>query len=393
MLRYKKGMILIVSYLVIMVLIILSSAFLTQSFTERRIAAKEKNRIQAFYLAEAGIEAACQNLRQNWDGFTSGLPRTNALNQIFDYGSFSVDIENGPVANTVKLLSTGTAQTTERILEEVVRGTVGGGMTDYDFALLTCGNLFLEENASIQNQDVYVNGNLEIKSPDGISGGDAYVKGNATLSGNGSVTGNINANKNITVNAGSTIDGDAASKKIVANNGSITGTVTSNAVPDPVDEAALQAKADSYKLSAADWANYKTQAQAEGNYHEGSFSPSGSYSGIHYIEGNVVVNSDFSGTATFVITGNVELQGGTADISPAEGSDYSFIVGGNLQSTAEATGRLAGVIYCQGNFRLSTTITFAGAVICYGNLYGSSDFCIAFPVAETVLEILSWREL
>lgn len=391
--RHKKGMMLIVSYLVIMVLIILGSAFITQSFTERRVAEKEKNRIQAFYLAESGIATACDGLRQNWEGFTSGLPRTRVFTQNFDYGGFSVDIESGPLADTVRLISTGTTQTTERIIEEVVRGTVGEGMEGYDFALLACGNLFLEGNASIENQDVYVNGNMEIRSVNGITGGNAYAKGTATLANGGSVTGSINANKNITVNTGSIIDGDAASKRTVTNNGTITGTTTSGAVPDPVDEAALQAKADSYRLSEDDWTNYETQARSEGNYHEGNFSPSGSYTGTHYVNGNVIVGSDFSGTATFVITGNVEFQGGTADLSPGGGNDYSFIVGGNFQSTAEATGMLGGVIYCEGNFRLSTAITFAGAVICYGNLYGSSDFCISFPTAETTLEVLSWREL
>ncbi len=389
----KRGAALILSFMAIVILTILGTAAISRSISERSITQRYVESTQAFWLAEGGLAVAYKGLTENWDGYTTGLPRSNVFSQSFANGSFSVDLEVGPLPNTVKVISRGTKGTVERTLEEIIRGTVGSGLPGFDFAALAAGNLLLEGNASIQNQDVYVNGNLEVRSTDAISGGDAYAKGNATLSDGGSVTGNVNANGNITVNSGSTITGDATSKETVNNNGTITGTTTSNATPDPVDAAALQAKVDSYRLSSQDWDNYKTEAQAEGNYHAGTFYPSGNYTGIHYVDGNLVLGSDVSGTATFVVEGNVSFESGNVSLNPALDSDYSFIIGGNFESTDTASGNLGGVIYTEGNFRVSTDVAIAGAVLAFGNLRGSGDFSIEFPVAETNLEILSWREL
>ncbi len=379
--------------MVIVVLIILGAATISRTITERFLTQRYVESTQAFWLAEGGLAVAYRGLTENWDGYTTGLPRSNVFSQSFANGSFSVDIEVGPLLNTVKVISKGTKGTVERTIEEIIRGTVGSGLPGFDFAVLAAGNLLLEGSGSIQNQDVYVNGNLEVHSTDAITGGDVYAKGNATLKDGGSISGNVNANGNITVNSGSTITGDATSKGTVNNNGTITGTITSNVTPDPVDAAALQAKAESYRLSSQDWDNYETEAQAEGNYHAGTFYPSGSYAGIHYVDGNLVIGSDISGTATFVVEGNVSFESGDVSLVPALGSDYSLIIGGNVESTTTASGTLGGVIYTEGNFNVSSDIALQGAVICYGNLRGSGDFNIEFPVAGTTLEILSWREL
>ena len=393
----KRGIALIVAFMVIAVLTTFSLVISVRSMSERSIAQRYRESTQAFWLAEGGLAVAYRGLTENWDGYTTGLPRSNVFSQSFENGSFSVDIEVGPLPDTVKVISRGTAGTTERALEEIIRGTVGSGLPGYDFAVLVAGNFFLAGSGSIQNQDVYVNGNLEVVSPDAITGGDVYATGNVALNTtvtSGSINGNVNANGNITVNSGSTITGDATAKGNVNNSGTITGTTTSNATPDPVDAAALLAKAESYRLSSQDWDNYKTEAQLEGNYHAGTFSPtSGSYTGIHYVDGNLVIGSDISGTATFVVEGNVNFESGNVSLDPALGSDYSFIIKGNVESTATASGSLGGVIYTEGNFRVSTDITIDGAILCYGNLYGSGDFNIDFPVAGTTLEILSWREL
>lgn len=390
----KRGIALIVAFMVIVVLTTFSLVISVRSMSERSIAQRYRESTQAFWLAEGGLAVAYKGLKENWVGYTTGLPRRNVFSQSFENGgSFSVDIEVGPLPDTVKVISRGTKGTSERTIEEIIRGTVGSGLPGFDFAALAAGNLFLEGNASIQNQDVYVNGNLEVRSTDAISGGDAYAKGNATLSGGGSITGNVNANGNITVNSGSTITGDATSKGNVNNSGTITGTTTSHATPDPVDAAALQAKVNSYRLSSQDWNNYKTAAQAGGNYHAGNFYPSGSYTGIHYVGGNLVIGSNVSGTATFVVEGNVSFESGNVSLNPPLGSDYSFIIGGNFASTATASGTLGGVIYTEGNFQVSTDVAIAGAVLAFGNLYGSGDFNIKFPVAGATLEILSWREL
>jgi len=407
-LKDRKGIMLITCYLVIVVLTILGSAFLVRSVSEKRIAERERDSIQALWLAEAGIDKAIWYLTNtapngSTDGTwrttaypaTPGLSPTDPQQESLGSGNYTIWVENGPVdiANTIKVTSEGAVGTAQRTLEEIIRMTGGGGLSGFNFAVLAGGNLHLEGNGSIQNQDVYVNGNLEVRSPNGINGGDVYAKGNTTLRDGGNVTGNVNANGNITVNSGSIITGDATSAGTVNNNGIITGTSTSGAVPDPVDEAALQALLDSYRVSEGDWDNYKTAAQEEGNYYAGNLSLSGDYSGTYYVDGNVTIDADVSGAATFVIDGNVKFKSGNVSLDSAPGDDYAFIIKKNVESTDDASGSLGGVIYTEGNFKVSSGIALDGAVICFGNLHISGDFNIGFPVGGGTLEILSWREL
>lgn len=58
----NKGMILVASYMVITVLVVLTVGFATRSIGEQRIASKEKDSIQAFWLAEAGLDRAISDL-------------------------------------------------------------------------------------------------------------------------------------------------------------------------------------------------------------------------------------------------------------------------------------------------------------------------------------------
>ena len=63
MLKNKKGIVLIASYIVIVVLTILGAAFISRSLSETRIAERERNYMQAFYIAEAGVDYAIEQLR------------------------------------------------------------------------------------------------------------------------------------------------------------------------------------------------------------------------------------------------------------------------------------------------------------------------------------------
>ena len=62
----KQGSLFVTSYLVIVVLIILGAAFVMISATEGKVAERQKKVTQAFYLAEAGLERAIYDLRQDF---------------------------------------------------------------------------------------------------------------------------------------------------------------------------------------------------------------------------------------------------------------------------------------------------------------------------------------
>lgn len=97
MTKNKKGIVLITSYIVITVLTILGAAFVSRSISEARIAEHEKNYVQAFYLAEAGIDYALAQLR---DGTLSG-EKTASLENIGTYSCTWQRIGSSPQWETI----------------------------------------------------------------------------------------------------------------------------------------------------------------------------------------------------------------------------------------------------------------------------------------------------
>lgn len=70
----KRGMVLIICYMVIMVLSILGAAFLARSFNERSVTSKYLDSTQAFWAAEAGVSQAMVTMEDNdWVPVNIGL--------------------------------------------------------------------------------------------------------------------------------------------------------------------------------------------------------------------------------------------------------------------------------------------------------------------------------
>ncbi len=78
--KNKKGIALITAYIVIAVLTALGAAFISRSISEMRIAERDRNSIQAFYIAEAGIDYAIEEMRSGntSDEDTATLNDSNA---------------------------------------------------------------------------------------------------------------------------------------------------------------------------------------------------------------------------------------------------------------------------------------------------------------------------
>lgn len=109
-LKNRKGTVLIICYFVIVILLVLGSVLLFRSVNEKRFVERERDSIQAFYLAEAGIDWAINELRK-----TVTKSFQNGVEPAADYSKTKdTEInEQNPVANY-----TGSALL-------VVNGTIG----------------------------------------------------------------------------------------------------------------------------------------------------------------------------------------------------------------------------------------------------------------------------
>lgn len=65
--KNKKGAMLVISYLVILILLLLGAMFFARSIGESRTAERQKRAVQAFSIAEGGLERALYDLRQDFE--------------------------------------------------------------------------------------------------------------------------------------------------------------------------------------------------------------------------------------------------------------------------------------------------------------------------------------
>ena len=87
--RGQEGIALVITLLVMTLLLIMGSAFMSISSTETLIAINERNRVQAYHLAEAGAERAIAQLTAN-SGYVGTIPQNADVN--LGPGSYRVDV-------------------------------------------------------------------------------------------------------------------------------------------------------------------------------------------------------------------------------------------------------------------------------------------------------------
>src|SRR3989338_6064579 len=110
----NRGSLLILSYLVIFALLALGAAFIAMSVNENRIAERQRRTTLTLHIAEAGIERALYDLRQDFvndasspswaDGDINGMalgPNTASFYTI-TYGAGSTSLNGGSYAVQLK---------------------------------------------------------------------------------------------------------------------------------------------------------------------------------------------------------------------------------------------------------------------------------------------------
>ncbi len=112
MLKNKKGIALITAYIVIAVLTALGAAFISRSISEMRVAERAKNSTQAFYIAEAGIDYAIEEMRNGntSDQNTATLNDSNAT----PIGYYNVNWQRIGSSSTWEIISDGFVGDTQR---------------------------------------------------------------------------------------------------------------------------------------------------------------------------------------------------------------------------------------------------------------------------------------
>ncbi|MBU1912313.1 MAG: pilus assembly PilX N-terminal domain-containing protein [Candidatus Omnitrophica bacterium] len=157
----KRGAALIICYMVIAALILLASAFLTRSISERSVTGKYFDSTQAFWLAEAGLNKAIFELRTSYDGYPTSI--SGSLSSV--QGEYSATITsdaNDRIVTASGFIPSASAVKTKRVIVATMIKRTPTGF--YDNAIYSAGGVSIGSDCEV-NGDVIsggtVTGNVE----------------------------------------------------------------------------------------------------------------------------------------------------------------------------------------------------------------------------------------
>ncbi|MFH1678505.1 MAG: hypothetical protein ABH914_02670 [Candidatus Omnitrophota bacterium] len=161
----KKGIILIVSYMVIGVLIVLGIGFIARTMTEANAAQRYAESVHAFWASEAAISQALTELRAD-PSVTGGSGSLSTSNS-----RYSFDVED--LGDTLKVTAHGFvpasgAARIERVVEVIMSNEVPDNF--YDNAIYSAGDVdFNGDCYTVDGNVIYANEN-DIEHPENITG-------------------------------------------------------------------------------------------------------------------------------------------------------------------------------------------------------------------------------
>ena len=159
-----KGVALLTAVLMMMIFIAIGTVFISAMSTDLRISSNEKETLEAFYIAEAGIQKALYSLSQDSDGWNDKLDINNGNSPLFDgetlgLGSLTVNVaddndDENPANDTneiVLITSTGRARGARRVMRIEAGLFTPSGL--FDRALFANGGIKLSSNARVDSYD------------------------------------------------------------------------------------------------------------------------------------------------------------------------------------------------------------------------------------------------
>ncbi len=208
----QRGIILVVTLMVVLILALLGTAFLTISGTEHQIAKNDQEITQALHVAEGGLQTAINQLNQGL------LLAPATVTGVLTPGEYTATVASAPPpAGQQRIEAVGyvPTQASPRAVKKIgVLGTSG--------VLFGPQALFGRDGVTISK----------------TGGTDSYDSANGLYGGaNVSSNGNVGSNGNITLTGTPVVNGDATAGGTVINNVQhgaptpVTGTVTNNAMP------------------------------------------------------------------------------------------------------------------------------------------------------------------
>jgi len=269
--------------LVLFVIAVLGSAAVTLAGSHRQTATRQRDQVQAYYAADAGVERVLVKIRQN-PGWFESEPLKNV-----PYAGGSIErvtvekLQEGP-GTGLKITSIGTFGKARKTLEVNVRVYTPGDLLkgvsilpeEQGYELKITGNITLQGPNSNSRPVFLVNGSLEVKGSVDFSSADVYASGE--------IEGLTGAN-------------------VHRNYPAIP--------PFPVlEEEWYRSQADYFYPGNATFPEAAPgHDHGKEHKHGGKGGDVAEYGGVYFVDGNVEISGTYSGKAVIVATGDIEVTG------------------------------------------------------------------------------------
>ncbi len=343
----EEGIALVITLLVMTLLLIMGTAFLSISSTETLISINERKRLQAFHLAEAGAEWAIAKLNLDGDdGWTTEdqpLGPDGASGPIV--GTYSVTVGTPPSSPTQRIITAtgcvydcGTPSSARAQVEVVVEEEA----SPFQFAMLGMDSVNLDDRVVVDSYD----STLGDYDPD-TAGAEGHIHSNRdiilrrdnTVNGNAQAGGTVSCGDNSQIGAPPQLCdvSDSVTKGV-----SPITVVTDISYPPPTS--------DTIGISPPGAYNTSTYNLTVGSGETVTLDP-GTYS-FNEIAVGSNATLDVTGPVTIYMTGKFNAQGG-AEINASEIPTttnlliFSSVSGGDAIKMERGGGKFYGAIYAR----------------------------------------------
>ena len=371
----QRGMALVATLIFVFVLVSFSVALLVMTGNDSKLSTLHRESTRAFYLAETGVDKALWYLNTptaqggygiNWrtDEDDPPGPLIYPSSTASEYYEVTVETFTPPgpgvgeiitVHSTGREVGGGEYNKGTRVIEvKLEEGTAPSESAVYSYALMT----FSEES------DLELNGHITIE-------GDVHS--------NGDITGN-----------GFDPEDDL--------DGELTYTGDSNLAGTNVEEL------DELQVyPVISWEYYKLYAD-EVYDDDTAYEISGSFMGIHYFKGDVIIKNDLAIFGTIVVEGSITVSG-NPDITLMHNENISLVMVASGDITLGGNVDVEGILHTEGKITLNGNTTVdEGAILAEDGVVNgkAAKTKIVYDVANQdapvpgtgipVWKKISWRE-
>jgi len=326
----RRGSVFLLAMAALITLLLLGTSLIQTSIQGLSFASKDRRHMEAFCLAESGVDMAITKLYEDYDGINAALATSGTYSDSFSLAqgdvSYTVTAPHQGIADSCLIVSDSTTWAGKRVRIRVVASY------EVDPSRVFEGAIFCDS-------PLRFNGAGGVYPDADGTGGDIYAHGDIVFNG---------------TSFGMSADG------------SIYTTGTTNWVPAEVPSTHVHENIAPLQMPVIDLDYYQSIATTvyNGNKTFGS-SDMVNLSGVIFVKGNVRISGSYTGQAVIVATGTITVTGNVETSNPSTDT-LALLSPKSIKISGNST--VHGLVYAHSvvndaETTLSGNITVYGAIV------------------------------